>query len=52
MRTGLGLGGNTLLETSLGLTTGDGRCNRNLRKTTSVWTTKGSINGLTLREKG
>jgi hypothetical protein len=52
MRTDLRLGGKIPSEPSLVLITGNGRCNKNLRKTISVWTTKRSTNGSTLKEKG
>jgi hypothetical protein len=51
MRTDLGLGGRTPSETNLVPTTGDGRCNKSLRRITSVWTIRKSINGSILREK-
>jgi hypothetical protein len=49
--TDLGPGGNTPSETSLALITGNGRCNKNLRRKISVWTTKRSTNGSTLKER-
>jgi hypothetical protein len=51
MERSLGLGGRIPLAINLALTTGNEKCNRSLKKTTSPLVIPKYISGLTLREK-